>query len=129
MKKIIWRPVSGVEVGNRIAVLIEALIIVVETEIDVEAPIVIVVSDGCVGEGSLRCTCKLESIPLQREAPVSLVRIQQRPGCADHEQILQPAVLKIGKQRARGKIQHANAGLFRHIFEGAISTIAIEAVG
>ena len=60
----IWRAVPRVEVWDGVVILIEAEIIAVEAEIDIEASIAVVIGDGRMGEGSLRAACETECIAL-----------------------------------------------------------------
>ena len=66
---------------------------------------------------------------LERKAAVPLVEEEQRPGAADHKQILAALVLKVGEQRAGSIVQHADSGFFRHIFKCSVTAVAIEPVG
>src|SRR4029077_13742397 len=99
------------------------------TEINVEAPVAVVVGDRGVRECSLRGLGKLEGVGLDGKFSISLIDEQQRAAATDYQEILKAAVLKIRKQRASGSVRDSDAGSFRHIFKCAIAAIAIKAGG
>ena len=84
MQQKIRRAIARVEVRNRIVVLIESDVVAVQTKVDIEASIAVVVGDGSVGECSLGLLHELEGVALEREPSISLVEKEQRPGCADY---------------------------------------------
>jgi len=77
VKQEIGRTVASVEVRRRIVILIEAEVVAVETKIDVETTIVVIVGDGGVREGTLRRGCKFERVALQFKFAVALVEEKQ----------------------------------------------------
>src|SRR4029077_5544070 len=122
------RPVARVKVGDGIVILVQTHVIAVETEINVETPVAIVIGDSGVGESSLRRSCKLERIGLKREVSTSLVKEQQRAAAANHQKILDSLIFEIGKQGAGCVIKDSHSGLFGHILKGSIAAVTIEAV-
>ena len=70
----------------------------------------------------------LKASRFEGEGAVALIEKEQRPGAANHQQILASAILKVGKQRARGVVEHAHSGLFRYVFKRAVAPIAIEPI-
>src|SRR5579871_732163 len=73
VEEIVRRAVSRIEIWHRISVLTQALVVVVQAEINVEAPIVVVIGNRSMRERALRRTRKTECISPQREFPVALV--------------------------------------------------------
>ena len=70
----IGRPVASIEVGNRIVILIQSQIVAIQTKIDVEQSVSVIVGDGCVSEGSLWRMPELESIWLQLKFSLSVIQ-------------------------------------------------------
>jgi hypothetical protein len=60
----VWRSIARVEIRNGIVILIQAYVVAVETEINVETPVAIVIGDGRVSESSLGRSRELEGIGL-----------------------------------------------------------------
>ena len=63
------------------------------------------------------------------EGAVALIEKEQRAAAADDEKVLESVVAKVGEECACGVVEHIDAGLFCHVFEGAIAAIAVEAIG
>ncbi len=82
-----------------------------------------------MGESSLGWARELEGITLEQELAFALVQEEQRTAGANHEKILQSLVLEIREEGAGCVIQHVHSGLLRHILEGSVAALAIEAVG
>ncbi len=89
----------------------------------------IVISHGGVGESALWWLGKSECVAFYLEFSVALIQKEQRAGSANDQQILQTFVFEIGEDGASGGIEHAEAGLFGHIFKRSIAAIAIQAIG
>src|SRR5882762_4567273 len=53
VQQAIGWPVTGVEIGNWIMILIEAKVVAIQAEVNIETSIAIVVSNSCMREGSL----------------------------------------------------------------------------
>src|SRR5579862_5518598 len=97
VKQEVWRPVACIEIRRRVMILIEAEIVAVEAEVDVEPSVTVVVRDGSVRERALRSVRKPKGIALELKFPVSLIEKKQRPRCANHKKILAAAVQKVGE--------------------------------
>ncbi len=128
VKQEVGRPITRVKVRRWIVILIQAEIVTVKTEINVEFTVTVVVGDGCMGEGALRRARKAERVSLACEGAVAAVEKEERSSAAHHKKVLQAVVAEVRKERAGGVVQHADAGLFRHIFKGAITLIAVQPV-
>src|SRR5260370_28232829 len=89
----IGRTVLRVVVRHRIAILVVALVISVEAEINVQPAVAIIVGNGRAGKSSLRRSCELEGVRLQTEFSQSLVAEKQRATGPNDDQILRPAVI------------------------------------
>ena len=109
-------------------VLVQAEIIAVEAEINIETPVAIIVREGGLCESSLRRLVELESIALEGESSISLVQKEQRPAAANHQEILEPFVLEVCKQCAGRGIQHADSRGLGDILERSIAAIAVKPV-
>src|SRR5208283_2782764 len=92
--------VVGVVVRNRILVLIRALVIDIQTEVNVEQAIAIIVGGGRTREGPLRRIGKLKRIRLLAEFATALVQEQERAVRPYDHQVLAPVVIKVGNNRA-----------------------------
>src|SRR4030095_2407697 len=103
-------------------------IISIQTEVDVEPSVAIVIGHCCVCKGSSRRFCEGKCIGLPRKLAIALVQKKQWTGVAHHQQVLQPVILKISKDRTRSRIQNADAGAIGRVLERSIATIAIEPV-
>src|SRR4029079_2006475 len=94
----VCRSVARVKIRNWIVILVQAYVIAVEAEVNVETPVAIVVCDGSVGKSSLRRSRKLEGIGLKREFSISLVQKKQWAGAANYKKILDSLVFEISEQ-------------------------------
>src|SRR5882724_2644574 len=93
----VGRTIPRVEVRCWVVILVEAYIVAVQTEIDIESSIAVIVRRGSVRKGTLRGLDKLESITLALELSIPLIQEQKRPTAANHQQVLQPLVLEISE--------------------------------
>src|SRR5215469_3346904 len=105
VQKKVWRAIAGVEIRNRVVILIEARVVAVQAEIDVEASIPVVVGGGGVRERSRRRIGKPESIRFEQESSVSLVPEEKRAAATDDQEILVSPVLEIRKQGASAAVE------------------------
>ena len=128
MEQAIGRTIAGIVIGDWIVILVEAEVVHIRAEVNIEASIAIVVGYGGVREGSLRRTCKPEGIALDGEGAVALIEEEQGTGAANDEQVLEPPVLKVGEQSAGGTVEHADAGFFRYVFKGSVTAVAVKPV-
>ena len=128
MEKKIGRAIARVEIRRRVVVLIEAEIIGVETKVDVEAAIAIVVGQSGMGECAQRRLGEGKRARLVFELSVALIDEEKRAGIAYDEQILQATIFEIGEQRAGSGIKDSDAGFFRDVFERAVAAVSVEAV-
>ena len=124
----VGRPVARVVVRHRVVILVEAEVIAVEAEVDVQTAITVVVGECGVGEGSLRGLRKLEGVGFSFEGAVALVEEEERAAAADDDEVLQAVVAKVGEEGAGGVVENADAGFFGDVFEGAIAAVAVEAI-
>ena len=109
--------------------MVQAQVVTVETEINVEQAVVVIIGDGRVGESSLGWARELEGIALEQKLSFPLVQQEQRTAGANHEKVLHSLVLEIREEGAGRVVQHVHSGLLRHILEGSVAAIAIQAVG
>ncbi len=129
VKEAVRRAVAGVVVGNWVVILVEAEIVHIEAEVDIQAAVAVVVGNGGVGEGSLGRAREAEGVAPKRESAIALVDEEQGAGGAHDEQILEAAIVEIGEESARGIVEDADTGFLGDVFEGAVAAIAVEAVG
>jgi len=129
VKETVGRAVAGVVVGDGVVILIEPQVVLVGAEVEVEAAVAVVVGCGGVGEGALGLLRETKSIALEGEGAVAAIFVEQGTGAAEDEEILEAAVAEVGEEGGGGVIEDADAGLFGHIFESAVATISVEAVG
>ena len=122
------RTVVGVEIRQGIFVLIGALIVDVQTEVDIEVAIAIVVGDRRSGEGSLRRLREMKCVRLLAKLSLPFVHVKHRAVGADDDQVLVATVAEIRKQRAGSVLEDAEPGDVRDVLESSIPAIAIEAV-
>src|SRR5271157_43899 len=127
-KKKIRRPVLGVVVRRGIPVLIKALVIAVETKINVEPSVAIVVPKGRTGKGPLRRLSETEGIRFQLKPSSSLILKEQRTCGAHDDKILMTIVVHVDKQCARCIIKYADSCGLRHILESPIPPVAIKSI-
>ena len=129
MKQKVRRTVSGVDVRRWIPVLIEARIVVVEAEIDIETTIVVVVGECSVGECTLRRSREIEGMFFELEFIGAIVCKQQRATAGHDKQVLVPPVLEVCKQCAGSCIENVESGALSHVFKCSIAAIPVQAVG
>ena len=110
-------------------VLIQAEIIVVEAEINVEAPVAVIIGCGSMRERPLRSIHKVEGIAFLLKLSISLIHEQHRPGGADYQKVLEPFILKICKERRSCPVQHPDSGGLRDILKSSITAIPVQPVG
>jgi len=79
-------------------ILIEAQVVHVRAEVDIETPVAIIVGQCGVREGALRRARKLEGIALDRKGAIALVAEKQGAGSTYDKKILQAPVLKSAKR-------------------------------
>src|SRR5277367_4589218 len=106
MQEEICRAIPGIEIGHWIVILVEAKIVGIEAEVDIETSVAIVVGYSRMRERSLGRTVKPESIALGREGAVALIQKEQGAASANDKKILAPLVLEIGKQGAGGIVEY-----------------------
>src|ERR1700677_2873249 len=58
----IWRTIPRIKIGHWIVILIEAQVVAVQAEVNIQTSVAIVVGQGRMGEGPLRRLRKLEGI-------------------------------------------------------------------
>src|SRR5690349_2976449 len=78
MQQKIGRAIARIEIRSGIVILVEAEIVAVQAEIDVEPPVIVVVGDRCVCEGASRSGRELEGITLQRKVSLAIVQEEKR---------------------------------------------------
>src|SRR5208282_3912051 len=93
---------------------------VVETEINVQAAVAVIVGHGSMRERSRRSIHKVERIAPLLKLSIALI---------DDQEVLEPLILEIRKERTSGAVQHADSSRFRDILESAIAAIAVQPVG
>src|SRR5258706_12040485 len=116
-------------IRNRILVLVGSLVIDVQTKIDIQPPIEVIVSDGRASKGSLRRVGESKRIGLWPKLAAALFQKQKRAVGTHDNYILASIVVEVGKERARGVVEDPQAGRFGNIFECSISPVSIEPVG
>src|SRR6185437_7175655 len=124
----IRRPVFRVVVGTGIAVLAGTLVIDVETEVDVEPAIAIVIGDGGAGEGALRRGCELKRIRPLAELAASQVGKKERTVGPRHDQILTAVIIEVGENGAGGIFQHTYPGRLGDVPKGTVAAIVKQAI-
>ncbi len=129
VKEKVGRAVFGVIVRHRIVILAETEIIVVNTTIEIQATIAVIIGCGCARERSLGRLGEFESICLQLKSSVALIQKEQRPTRPYHQKVLTTAIKKVGKQGAGGIVENTDTGLVGDILEGPIAAIAVETIG
>src|ERR1035437_2671952 len=102
MQKAIWGTVAGIVIGNRVVILVQAEIVHIKAEVDIETAIAIVVGHRRMGECSLRGTGELEGIALKGEGAVALILEEQGAGATNYEKVLASFVIEVGKQGTCG---------------------------
>ena len=121
--------ILGGVIRRWVFVLIGSLIIKIQTEIYVQPPITIVVGDGRTRERLLWRLGKVKCIGLVSEFAAPLIEKQHRPPSAYHNQILLAIIIEICKKRTSRIVQDADSRFLRHILEGSISSVTIQAIG
>ena len=109
-------------------VLIEAKVVAVKAEVNVEVPVAVIVGQSRVSKGSLRSTRKLKGIPFKSEGPVPLIQKEQGSTAANYEKILQPLIFEVSKQSTGRVIQYTETGFFRDVFKGSVASVAVKTV-
>jgi len=102
------RAVPRVVVGKREVVLLDPLIVIIQTEVNIQAPVAIVIAEGCAGEGSLRRLRESKRVGLQTELPIPLIEKEQRSAGGDDDQILIAIVADVREKRARSWSRNAS---------------------
>src|SRR5712671_3321819 len=97
----IGRTIFGVVIRNGILVLVGPLVIDVQTKIDVQESVAIVVGNGRTGESSLRTAGELERIRLAAKLAIAFIHVQKRAAGANNDYVLTPAIAEVGKESAR----------------------------
>ena len=113
----------------RIFVLIRALIVGVEAEVDIEPAVAIVVGGGRAGERSLRRIGELKRVGLEAKFAAALIQEQQRTVGAYDDQILPAVVVEVGENRAGRIFEQSDSGRLGDVLERSVAAIAIEPVG
>src|SRR3984957_9329139 len=121
--------VARVKIGRRVVILVQAKIVAVEAEVDIETAVAIAVGQRCMRERSLGRSLELEGIALDQKRSVALIEEEQGAAAANHQQVLPPLVLKVGEQRTSGVVEHPHSRFFSDVFEAAIAPVAVEPVG
>ena len=124
----VGRAIFGIVIGKRIFVLVCSLVIGVETKINIQPAIAVVVGNGGAGESPLRGIGELERAGLLSKLSVAFIQEQKRTAGAHDDYILATAIVEVGKERARRIIEDAQARCFRDVFECPIAPVSIEAV-
>ena len=73
MHQAIGWTVAGVEIGNWIVILIQAQVVAVQAEVNIETSVAIVVGNSRMRKRSLRRVRKFEGIALNRERSVPFI--------------------------------------------------------
>src|SRR5579863_5006024 len=128
MKEAVGRAVARVVVGDRVMILIQSQVVLVCAEIKIETAIAVVVGCCGMGKGALGLLRKAKRIVSEGEGAIVLILIEQRAGAAEDEEILEAAVAEIGEECGCSVVEHADSRLVGDVLEGAVPTIAIEAV-
>jgi len=119
----IRRPVSRVVIGRWILVLLRALVIDIETKINVEPSVAVIIRNGRASKRSLRWIRKPKCIGLLNKLAAALIQKQHRPGGADDNQILASVIIDIDKQRGTPCFQLPDARFFGDVFESSIARL------
>src|SRR5258708_2522912 len=127
-QKIRWA-IARVEVRSRVVILGQTEVVAVETKIDIEAAVVVVVGHRSMGEGALRGACELKCVALEGKCSGAVIEKQKWAAATNDEEILHTLIFEIGEQRAGGGVEHTDAGFFGDVVEGAVAAIAIETIG
>ena len=122
------RPVVGVIIRRRILILVRALVIDVEAEVDIEPAVAVVIGHRCAGKRSLRRRSELKRIRLLAKLAAAFIQEQHRAVCPHDDQVLPSVVVDIDKKRARGVFDDADARCFRDVLKGSVASISIEPV-
>src|SRR6266498_3414346 len=128
VKQEVWRAIASVEIRRRIPVLIQSGIVVVQTEIDIETAVMIVVCDRGMGECTLRWPYELEGIVFGYEFSLALIYKKQGAATRHHQQVLFALVIEICEQRARCRIKNVESGRRGYIVKSSVSSIAVKPV-
>src|SRR5579863_212486 len=88
-------------VRDGILVLIRALVIGVETEINIQPAVAVIIGQGGAGESSLRWLREMKRVSLAPKPSAALIQEQQRAVGAHDDHVLAAVVIEIPKQRAR----------------------------
>ncbi len=78
-------------------ILVQAEIVAIEAEIDIEPAVMVVVGDSRVRERALRRARELEGIALEGKFSRTVVEEKKRPAAANDKQILHAFVFEIGE--------------------------------
>ena len=125
----IRRAILGVMIGDRIFVLIGALIINVETKINIQPAVAVIIGDGRAGECSLWNIGELKRSRFLAKCSAALVQEQERSARTHDYNILKPVIIEVCKERTRRIVEDPKARGFGDVFKSTISTISIKAVG
>ena len=96
----VGRAIFGVVIRNGILVLLGALVIDVEAEIDIQPAVTVIVGDGRSGKGSLRGIGELKRIGLLLKPAAALVQEQEWAAGAHQHHVLATIIFEVGKERA-----------------------------
>ena len=109
-------------------VLVEPQVVAIQAEINIQTSVAVVVGDRRMGKRPLRRALELERVLLDRKRSIALIEKKQRTTTANDQKVLPSFVFEVCEQGARRVVQHADAGLLRHVFQRPIAPVAVEPV-
>ena len=115
-------------IGRGKPILVQALIVAVETEVKIEPAVAIIIGSGNGSKCSLGRLCKRKRIGLQTKGSILLIEEEQRSFGTDDQQILVTIIVQVGEERAGSRIEDRNPGHFGDIFKCSIPSIAVKPV-
>ena len=104
--------------------MIGALIVDVETEIDVQPAISVVIGGGGAGKGPLRRPGELKRVRLTTKLAAALVEEQKRTVGTNDYQVLPAVVIQVSKQCAGRVLQNSQPGAVGNVFERPVSSVS-----
>src|SRR5208283_3685554 len=124
----IGRPVVGVIIRRRILVLVGALVVDVEAEVDIQPAVAVIIGNRRSRKGALWRGSELKRIRLLAKLAAALVQEQHRAVCPHHDQILTPVIIDVDQERARCVVEDADTRRLRDVLKRPIASISIKPV-
>ena len=122
--------VAGVVVRHRRARLVLARAVVegIDTEVEVEKPVAVVIGHGDGHGGALEPPLEAEGVLYPGEAPTSVVREEDRSRAHGEHQVLVAVVVHVGEERLRRVVEYREPSPLRHVLERPITPSPVESV-